>query len=437
MAMIRAQGSRIVVICGDVLLTFCNGVEDQKKLPVKKNAKTQDKDEDTIERDCPPHGDGKQKITTPNNCALAAAFSKSGNYFAVADDFKQLHVYKTGVEYELLCTRPIARRGTAVAFPDSEAEVVVADRTGDVYQFSMKETQTDGQLILGHLSMVLDLCFVGGDEYIVTCDRDEKVRISCYPNSYNIRSYCLYHTEYVSQLLYLEDRDLLVSGSGDDRLAFWDIDGNLLYDSFESDVQTDTHSEPLGVKRLVYDAALSTIAVLRFKSTKIQLYTISGGRDGLSLKQQTLAADDSLTLGAHEPWDVCFDGEHNLWVLQACETCPVRAYTCTKLQDSIVVGAGKLGATHQNKLDSLNSKWELFKGCHECGTPTISLQKQRTQENVQKYLERKEERIHAQKNKPTLPATQQSTQQPDQPTKPQTLQPVQQPIQPTKKQKVS
>ena len=39
------------------------------------------------------------------NWILASAFSKSGTFFAVCDDQKQLHVYKTGPKWELLSTR--------------------------------------------------------------------------------------------------------------------------------------------------------------------------------------------------------------------------------------------------------------------------------------------------------------------------------------------
>jgi len=35
------------------------------------------------------------------------------------------------------------------------------------------------------------------DGYIVTADRDEKIRISHFPNAYNIQAFCLLHTEYV------------------------------------------------------------------------------------------------------------------------------------------------------------------------------------------------------------------------------------------------
>jgi len=49
------------------------------------------------------------------------------------------------------------------------------------------EAENEGEVICGHLSMLLDLCFLQDGKYLVTCDRDEKIRVSHYPNTYNIQ----------------------------------------------------------------------------------------------------------------------------------------------------------------------------------------------------------------------------------------------------------
>lgn len=51
------------------------------------------------------------------------------------------------------------------------------------------------------------------DKFVITCERDEKIRVSFLPNAYNINNFCLGHTEFVSSLA-LVNSDLLLSGSG-------------------------------------------------------------------------------------------------------------------------------------------------------------------------------------------------------------------------------
>lgn len=49
------------------------------------------------------------------------------------------------------------RRCTALTFTASEDRVLVADKSGDVYSFSVLEPDGCGRLELGHLSMLLDV----------------------------------------------------------------------------------------------------------------------------------------------------------------------------------------------------------------------------------------------------------------------------------------
>ena len=67
--------------------------------------------------------------------------------------------------------------------------------------------------------MVLNQVLSHDDKYIITSERDEKIRVSCNPNAYNIHSYCLGHTEFVTSLNFIHN-NLLLSGSGVSRTNY-------------------------------------------------------------------------------------------------------------------------------------------------------------------------------------------------------------------------
>lgn len=54
-----------------------------------------------------------------------------------------------------VCYRFVVRRCTALQFSNTEDELLVADKSGDVYSFSVAEPQMEGELKMGHLSMLL------------------------------------------------------------------------------------------------------------------------------------------------------------------------------------------------------------------------------------------------------------------------------------------
>lgn len=60
-------------------------------------------------------------------------------------------------------------------------------------EFSSHENPSDGQLVLGHASPLTAFLLSQDEKYIITADRDEHIRVSWYPEGYNIEMYCLGH----------------------------------------------------------------------------------------------------------------------------------------------------------------------------------------------------------------------------------------------------
>jgi len=88
------------------------------------------------------------------------------------------------------------------------------------------EPQFERRLLLGHVSMLTDIALIerNGQNYIITADRDEHIRISRgIPQAHIIERYCLGHRDFVSRLCFpARQSNLLISGGGDDDIYVWD-----------------------------------------------------------------------------------------------------------------------------------------------------------------------------------------------------------------------
>lgn len=100
--------------------------------------------------------------------------------------------------------------------------VTVSDKAGDLYATDSPLLKKQ-MLIGGHTaSVITDLALYGN--MIATADRDEKVRVSHYPNTHAITSYCLGHTSVVSSVSFIliEKKIVLVSSGWDHKMLLWD-----------------------------------------------------------------------------------------------------------------------------------------------------------------------------------------------------------------------
>ncbi|GAV05455.1 hypothetical protein RvY_15587 [Ramazzottius varieornatus] len=153
----------------------------------------------------------------------AVAISLSGTFIAVVDNLKDLFVYTVRNNSEsldrpkLISRRNIPKRCMAITFTSDEASIIVADKLGDAYIFSISaDTAQAPAPILGHISVLTDVVVSPDDRYILTSDRDEKIRVSHFPLADDIQTFCLGHTEFVCRILIPSpDHPVVLSTSGD------------------------------------------------------------------------------------------------------------------------------------------------------------------------------------------------------------------------------
>ena len=129
----------------------------------------------------------------------------------------------------LLNQQSLVRKASCVTFSRDGSCVLVADKNGDVYSVTSargkeEEEEAVPRLLLGHLSQLLDMAVTRDGARLLTADRDEKIRVSMYPDSFNIDNYCLGHTEFVTSIALSScDETRLVSGSGDGTIRCWNL----------------------------------------------------------------------------------------------------------------------------------------------------------------------------------------------------------------------
>ncbi|KAG6509512.1 tRNA (guanine-N(7)-)-methyltransferase non-catalytic subunit wdr4-like [Zingiber officinale] len=175
----------------------------------------------------------------------AIKFGANGRLFASAGDDKLVKIWVTN-PWRCIWTVPADKRVSAVAISHSGHYVAFADKFGVVWLIEIDEEKVQ-QLkfdskpvpILGHYcSIITRLDFSADDRFIVSADRDFKIRVTVFPKeplngAHEIQSFCLGHTDFVSCLAFVcpfgHANGFLLSGSGDSTVRLWDfVSGTLL-----------------------------------------------------------------------------------------------------------------------------------------------------------------------------------------------------------------
>jgi len=331
------------------------------------------------------------------NCSC---ISPCGKFLALCDDYKQISVW--GVpSLTLIYQQNLVRKASKVIFTPDSQSILVADKNGDVYKFNT-ESVSEAQLLLGHLSMLLDIKMDQKGKFVLTADRDEKIRVSKFPNSYNIHNFCLGHTEFVTTICFLGE-DLLLSGSGDGTVKVWkylegrEISSHEVFKDVEIEVQEDMEKmdvkddlenmelEKNGVQRVAPPSQPAVVS-LRILQKNIFLVQIEGykglcvyeySNEKFILKQELKLSSFLLD------YDVIND----------------KLFLLNKAESSVCLDIFKINSSGLAKESSepLDHHGSFFSPVDDYENEGVKNLHKRWFDNVKDYMERKEARVNKSK----------------------------------------
>ncbi|KAF5727059.1 tRNA (guanine-N(7)-)-methyltransferase non-catalytic subunit wdr4 [Tripterygium wilfordii] len=184
-----------------------------------------------------------------NDSIRAIRYGASGKRFVSAGDDKLVKIWSAET-WHCIHTVNSEKRVTAVAISNDDLYVCFADKFGVVWGVDLHALDDNQTLVnmkpspmLAHYcSIITSLEFSPDGRFIVSADRDFKIRVTVFPKkpldgAHEIQSYCLGHTEFVSCVAFLCTLDyphgLLLSGSGDSTVRLWDISSGSVLDTCE------------------------------------------------------------------------------------------------------------------------------------------------------------------------------------------------------------
>ncbi|KAG6774495.1 hypothetical protein POTOM_021848 [Populus tomentosa] len=179
----------------------------------------------------------------------AIRYGAKGKLFVSAGDDKLVKVWSTD-SWRCIASVCSEKRVSSVAISNDGLYVCFADKFGvvwvvDLHGLDGNETLVNKKaapLLAHYCSIITSLEFSPDGWFIVTADRDFKIRVTVFPKkpldgAHEIQSFCLGHTEFVSCLAFLVTVDypqgFLVSGSGDSTVRLWDVNFGTLLDTCE------------------------------------------------------------------------------------------------------------------------------------------------------------------------------------------------------------
>lgn len=258
--------------------------------------------------------------------SLARHEQESVIYCAVARGNKSLSIYKMDIKSEnaseidpllvyktpkrISCsffTRwPGDEGGTTSASSSNPMFLLAGDMAGDACAYNL-ETKRQ-RLLLGHTaSMLTGLCMSGN--LLLTADRDEKIRISCFPRTFVLEGFLLGHEAYVSAVDSVAD-GLVATCGGDSTVRLWNLDTQSQV--FELSFLQQDDQQGLIPTDLSFNSDGTLLAVIFDQSNRLDVYRV-GDSDNSS--EQIMELVQSVSCSS-QPLGVSRQGANRFYVAQ-------------------------------------------------------------------------------------------------------------------------
>ena len=97
--------------------------------------------------------------------------------------------------------------------------IILGDKVGDLVAFSIPEMKKT--VLCGHCATIItDIVFAKG--FMASSDRDEKIFVCKFPQTFVIQSICVGHKQHISCMASTGEQ--ILSGSADGTIRLWDVE---------------------------------------------------------------------------------------------------------------------------------------------------------------------------------------------------------------------
>jgi tRNA (guanine-N(7)-)-methyltransferase subunit TRM82 len=230
---------------------------------------------------------------------LELALENNDNHSFKNAEIEASIVYNTTKRVACLCFGSLP---AAVNDDDNKNSTIIVlggDLAGDTYAYSLQEKRS--RVMLGHTaSMLTGVCV--SKNRILTCDRDEKVRVSQFPESTIIEGFLLGHEAYVTSIDTVVDdagTSIVASCGADGTVRLWNVETLQQLDKVDVN-KTDEAKEGEDASILIptdlaFDQEGKSIAVIYDVSNRVDLFDVKVD----DTKKVTLSFNQSLECPAH------------------------------------------------------------------------------------------------------------------------------------------